>query len=155
MKNWLIKLIQNIGCDHDYKFEYNIYGDDINKYGGYRSVFQCQKCGKYDYRKDLYQTEKLYNTLNKLYTNYYNNKYENWCNSHKELLYGLHDNLIATAKKGLSHFEIVISCRVESNDRQNIETWLNNNNLYYTTKLFKQKEVNDVENAWLFEIGWN
>ena len=33
-------------CEHDYEFVRNIYGDEINWCGGYRSEWRCKKCGK-------------------------------------------------------------------------------------------------------------
>ena len=32
-------------CEHDYEFVRNIYGDEINWCGGYRSEWRCKKCG--------------------------------------------------------------------------------------------------------------
>ena len=65
--NWFKKIIQNFGCNHEYEFVRNIYGDEINQCGGYRSLWQCSKCGKYKYCKRLYNptdtnTEKIHKT---------------------------------------------------------------------------------------------
>ena len=40
-------------CEHEYEFVRNIYGDEINLCGGYRSIWKCKKCGKIEYRKNL------------------------------------------------------------------------------------------------------
>ena len=33
-------------CRHEYEFVRNIYGDEINHVGGYRSWWRCKKCGR-------------------------------------------------------------------------------------------------------------
>lgn len=38
--NWFKKFIQKFGCEHDYVFVRNIYGDEINRCGGYRSLWK-------------------------------------------------------------------------------------------------------------------
>ena len=40
------ELIKQLFCKHEYEFERNIYGDEINYCGGYRSWWRCKKCGK-------------------------------------------------------------------------------------------------------------
>ena len=41
-------------CDHDWEFVRNIYGDQINYCNGKRSKWKCKKCGKIEFRDDLY-----------------------------------------------------------------------------------------------------
>ena len=41
-----MKIIRRLFCRHEYKFVRNIYGDEINLWGGKRSVWRCHKCGK-------------------------------------------------------------------------------------------------------------
>ena len=43
----LVRLfIKRLLCSHEYEFERNIYGDEINHVGGARSWWRCKKCGK-------------------------------------------------------------------------------------------------------------
>ena len=51
--NWLRKLIQKIGCDHEYEFVRNLHGDEINQHDGKRSEWQCTKCGWLTYKNYL------------------------------------------------------------------------------------------------------
>ena len=46
-------------CEHDWKFVRNIYGDEINHCGGYRSLWECRKCGRLQWRESLYQEENI------------------------------------------------------------------------------------------------
>lgn len=64
----MMKLIKNLFCEHEYEFVRNIYGDEINACGGYRSIWKCKKCGKIEYRKNL-QTVSLLQRLDNLYDN--------------------------------------------------------------------------------------
>lgn len=41
-----MKIVKRIFCHHEWQFERNIYGDEINHVGGKRSWFMCRKCGK-------------------------------------------------------------------------------------------------------------
>lgn len=41
----MLKIIKRIFCKHEYVFERNIHGDEINWCGGYRSWWCCKKCG--------------------------------------------------------------------------------------------------------------
>lgn len=41
-------------CKHQYKWIRNIYGDEIIRLGYKRSVWECNKCGKHQYRDKLY-----------------------------------------------------------------------------------------------------
>jgi len=43
MKHW-IKCLFSF-CRHDWIFMRNIYGDEINKCEGHRSMWCCRKCG--------------------------------------------------------------------------------------------------------------
>lgn len=40
-------------CAHHYEFSYNLYGDQINQWGGKRSVWRCVHCGKFQARDAL------------------------------------------------------------------------------------------------------
>lgn len=49
--NWFKRLFKK--CNHDWEFVRNIYGDEINFRNGNRSEWQCKKCGKIEWRKNL------------------------------------------------------------------------------------------------------
>ena len=53
---WIVQLVKQFCCDHDYEFVRNIYGDEINQHNGYRSLWVCKKCGKEQYRYYLQHT---------------------------------------------------------------------------------------------------
>ena len=40
------RFIRQLLCRHEWVFERNIYGDEINHVGGMRSWWRCAKCGK-------------------------------------------------------------------------------------------------------------
>jgi len=61
-------------CKHEYEFVRNIYGDEINWCGGYRSEWRCKKCGKSEYRRYL-QINTIVDKLDKLYDKYYQDIY--------------------------------------------------------------------------------
>ena len=46
------RLLKMLFCKHEYEFDSNIYGDQINMYGG-RSWWKCKKCGKYKVEQEL------------------------------------------------------------------------------------------------------
>ncbi len=41
-----MSILKRLFCKHEYEWVRNIYGDEINATGGYRSVWRCAKCGK-------------------------------------------------------------------------------------------------------------
>lgn len=41
-----MSIIKRLFCRHEYVFERNIYGDEINHVGGHRSWWRCKICGK-------------------------------------------------------------------------------------------------------------
>ena len=47
---WLKRLF----CKHDFCWERNLYGDQINYSGGARSIWVCAKCGKVEFRSELH-----------------------------------------------------------------------------------------------------
>ena len=53
------ELIKQLFCKHEYYFVRNIYGDEINYCGGYRSLWRCKKCGNLQWRESLYQEENI------------------------------------------------------------------------------------------------
>ena len=156
--NWLRKIIQRFWCYHNYEFVRNIYGDEISQCGGYRSLWECTKCGKIKYCKRLYRPSlykiPLYKTLNNLYDEYYENEYENWCNEHNEFLIGVTNQLMATASKGKCYEEIIMCAKESTNDKYYFEQWLIKNNLESSCSLYNQKEKYDELNTYKFEIRW-
>lgn len=40
-----IKILNKLFCKHEYQFERNVYGDEIN-WCNCRSYYRCVKCGK-------------------------------------------------------------------------------------------------------------
>lgn len=45
-------------CKHDYDFDSTIHGDMIIQMGGSRSIWKCNKCGKYIHRKEYVNEER-------------------------------------------------------------------------------------------------
>lgn len=154
--NWLRKFIQKFGCEHDYVFVRNIYGDEINRCGGYRSLWQCVKCGKYMYSKALYSqcNKNLKETLNKFYDEYYENKQIDWDKEHEEFLTDVTNHLIKAAANGLCYAEILMAANEATNDKYHFEQWLTENRLEYSCQLYNQKEKYNEINQYKFEIRW-
>lgn len=44
-----MNFIKGLLCKHEFKFIRNVYGDEVNHLGGYRSISQCVHCGKKEY----------------------------------------------------------------------------------------------------------
>lgn len=49
-----MSIIKRLLCKHEYEFERNIYGDEINHVGGNRSWWVCKRCGKHVLDPHLY-----------------------------------------------------------------------------------------------------
>lgn len=49
MSNWIKRLF----CKHKWKWDRNVYGDEINYSGGKRSSWSCAKCGALKYMPQL------------------------------------------------------------------------------------------------------
>lgn len=49
-----MSIIKWLFCRHEYVFERNIYGDEINWVSGRRSWWRCKKCGKLKAFPELY-----------------------------------------------------------------------------------------------------
>ena len=54
---WIIDFIKSWFCKHEYKHIRNIYGNQINYCGGHRSLWECKKCHKLQYRDYLFTEE--------------------------------------------------------------------------------------------------
>jgi hypothetical protein len=49
------RFLKRLFCRHRRtQFVRNVYGDEINHCGGRRSLWCCEDCGRYMYRKDLH-----------------------------------------------------------------------------------------------------
>ena len=88
--NWFKGLFKK--CEHEYEFVRNIYGDEINYRGGYRSIWKCKKCGKIEYREHL-QTS-ICEKLDDAYDTFYKNKYKKWCSLRSETLNKITEDMI-------------------------------------------------------------
>lgn len=49
-----MRIFKQLFCKHDYKFVRNLYGDEIIHHGWKRSEWECCKCGKTKYKKELH-----------------------------------------------------------------------------------------------------
>lgn len=49
-----MNIIKRLFCNHEWQFVRNIYGDEINHVGGYRSWWSCTKCGARALGQHLY-----------------------------------------------------------------------------------------------------
>ena len=58
-----MSFIKRLFCKHEYEFERNIYGDEINHVGGCRSWWRCRKCGKRVLDKSLHWPEPIEMTI--------------------------------------------------------------------------------------------
>ena len=154
--NWFKKIIQNFVCDHEYIFVCNIYGDEINQCGGYRSLWKCVKCGKYKYCKRLYSplNKNLNETLNKFYDEYYENKQIDWNKNNEDFLNTVTNHLINAAANGNCYAEILMIDNETTNDKYYFEQWLIENKLDYSCQIYNQKEKYDEINQYKFEIRW-
>ena len=148
----MFNFIKEWRCEHDYEFVRNIYGDEINWCGGYRSEWRCKKCGKSEYRRYL-QTTTIIDKLDKLYDKYYQDKYENWCNEHKDILNKLLSEMMHTAEHGECSIDFLLACKESTNDKYYYEKWFTQNKL--KTEITLQQEEKCLEvNIYKFHVRW-
>ena len=141
-------------CEHEYEFVRNIYGDEINLCGGYRSIWKCKKCGKIEYRKNL-QKFSILQRLDNLYDEYYHNKYEEWQTLRADTLTKITTDMLEFAKRGECWYTIVLTCDEDANDKNYYEKWFTENNLKIEKiELFNQKEKCSKLNQYKFHIRW-
>ena len=148
---WIKKLFRI--CEHDWEFVRNIYGDEINDCGGYRSVWRCKKCGKLEYRRYL-QSFSIMQKLDNLYDEYYENKYKEWQELRADTLNGMLKTMIINAKKGECWADFILFCEEKYNDRNYYEKWFTENKLKCEIELYNQSEVCDELNKYKFKIRW-
>jgi hypothetical protein len=51
----MVMFLRRLFCAHRFEFVRNIYGDQINSWGGKRSLWQCAHCGKLQARDALHE----------------------------------------------------------------------------------------------------
>ena len=139
-------------CKHEYEFVRNIYGDEINWCGGYRSVWRCKKCGKIEYRRYL-QEDTICDKLDKLYDEYYKNKYEEWCALRSETLNNMLQEMIRLAKNGQCWTKFVLFCEENYNDKNYYEKWFDENKLKYESNLLDYVKCDEC-NKYEFHVRW-
>lgn len=150
----MMKWIKRLFCKHEYVFLRNIYGDEINWCGGYRSIWRCKKCGSLEYRKNL-QKFSMLQRLDNLYDEYYHNKYEEWQTLRADTLTKMTTDMLEAAKRGECWYTIVLLCDEDTNDKNYYEKWFSENNLKIDEiELFNQKEKCDKLNQYKFHVRW-
>jgi len=117
-------------CNHEYKFISNIYGDQINYYNGKRSIWKCKKCGKIEYRDELYHYN-LCDELDKLCEKHYKNLYKKWCEEHSETLNKITKDCKERAYQGYYSLDIELIIDEEKNDKTYYERWFSENGLKF------------------------
>jgi len=145
--------IKRLFCKHEYEFLRNIYGDEINYCGGYRSIWRCKKCGALEYRENLHVFPMM-QKLDKYYDEYYKNKYQKWQNLRRDTLDKITDGMIKAAKRGECWYDTIIVCEEEFDDKYYFEKWLEENKLKVEIELYDQKEKTDKINKYKFHIRW-
>lgn len=153
--DWIKKLIQNVGCEHEYEFVRNIYGDEINDHNRMRSEWRCTKCGHVQYREDLHTVGTLCEELDKLYDDFYKDKYNSWKELRAETLNTMLKGMREAAYRGECWYNIVIVCEERYDDKYYYEKWLDENALKYDREPYHQKEKCTELNSYMFHIRWN
>ena len=148
--NWIKSLFKR--CEHEYEFVRNIYGDEINWCGGYRSLWKCKKCGKLEYRTYL-QKFSICKKLDDAYDEYYKNKYEIWCNNKSDTLDDLYNEMIRAAECGECYANFILICRESDNDKYYYEKWFNENQLKTEVELDQKIECDEI-NKYKFHVRW-
>ena len=139
-------------CKHEWEFVTNLYGDTINMHNCARSKWMCTKCGKIEYRGELYPEGKLFcKKLDNLYDEFYENKYEAWKKEHKEMLEDLKNNLIKEATCGVCWYDTIFHVKEETDDRYYLDTFLKELGLEYSRDL-PGKKINEYDIE--YHIRW-
>ena len=143
--NWIKRLF----CKHQFVFVRNIYGDEINKCGGHRTLWKCYKCAKYKFDLKLDLRTKLYNN----YKEYYNNIYKKWKDDHKEVLDVIINEMIEYSKQGRCSYVAILLCDEYTSEKDNYQKWFDENNLRYEVELAEDKKY-PTKNRYKFTIHW-
>ncbi len=152
---WIINIIKSWFCKHEYEFIRNIHGDEINWCGGYRSIWICKKCGNIQYRNELELS--LIEKLQKNYKQYYENKYNNWCELHKDTLSNIINTMIDQSNLGYCWAEFILICNEKSCDKNYYIKWFENHKLHVDCTIYQQHEhdiCNEI-NQYKFTINWD
>ena len=59
----MLNFIKSLFCKHEYETITNLHGDVINYFGGYRSIKECNLCGKRKFGgldKNCKEVNKIY-----------------------------------------------------------------------------------------------
>lgn len=152
--NW----IKILFCKHEYEFLRNIYGDEINWCGGYRSIWKCKKCGNLEYKDELYndkpRTYKLCDELDKLYDECYDKRYKEWQLLRSESLNMMQKTMRDNAYNGQCWADFVLVCEEKNNDKNYYEKWLIDNGLHVEITLHGQQKFCNELNAYRFHVHW-
>ena len=118
-----MNLFKRLFCKHKYEFVRNIHGDEINWRGGKRSIWKCKKCGRTQYRNELYPKPLIYE-LKERCNQFYKNRYNEWLDMHKESCDNIIKGLLDTSNKGIYWFHIILVCNEETNDKYYYEKFI-------------------------------
>jgi len=140
-------------CKHKWKFVRNIYGDEINACNGDRSWWKCEKCGLLETRPYLFGFP-LIDVLDKLYDEYYTNKYEEWKKTQSKTLNNITNKLINCAKNGDCWCTFVFVCDKSKNDKNYYEKWFRENKLKVEIEEHGTKFEDKIQ-QYKFNIRWN
>ncbi len=154
ISDFIRKIISKYGCEHEYEFVRNIYGDEINQFGGMRSEWRCIKCGHVQYREDYHTAGTLCEELDKLYDNFYNDKYNSWKELRSETLNNMLKMLRETACKGNCYMNIILYCEEKYNDKNYYEKWFDENGLRHEYNFHNQTKKCDGVDCYEFHIYW-
>ena len=58
-----MKILDRLFCKHEWKFGYNVYGDEIYYSGYNRTLYYCPKCGANKYIKPFVEKDFNWNKL--------------------------------------------------------------------------------------------
>lgn len=152
--HWIKKLIQNIGCEHEYEFVRNIYGDEINHRNRMRSEWKCIKCDHVQYREDYHTSGTLREELDKLYDDFYKNKYDSWKELRAETLNNMIKIMREAAYNGKCSADFILLCEEKYDDIHYYGKWFDENALIHEWKLHNQKEKYTASNAYEVHIRW-
>ena len=152
--NLIKHIIDKFRCEHEYEFVRNIYGDQINQHDGMRSEWRCVKCGHVQYREYLHTPETLCEELDKLYNNYYKDKYNSWKELRSETLNGIIKTMRETASHGQCWVHVILYCEEKYNDKNYYEKWFYENGLKYEYNLHNQEERCNEVNCYEYRIRW-
>lgn len=110
-------------CKHNWVWKRNIYGDEINALNGKRSAWECELCGKIEYRDELYK-KPLVKELMERYDWYHRHQYECWLESHSSTCENIIKGLREIASKGQCWYHVLLYCDEETSDKYYYEKFI-------------------------------